>query len=238
MTIPAEQKVSKSTEIGFNLENKVYVWELPVRVFHWINAICILILFLTGLLIGSGYVGAFATEDPATSMAMIMVIISHYITAIIFTINLLVRLYWVAKGNDYAKSNPFTRTFWKGVWETTKFYLFLDNKKEHKLGHNELAQLSYWIFIGAGSIMMILSGYFLLTEPNRNSIIGLITGWIPQIFGLSSVTIRSMHHLLSWGIVIFTLIHIYMALRESWLNKNGTMTSIFTGFKTENHDNL
>ena len=32
---------------------RVYVWQLPVRLYHWINALCILVLFLTGLYIAT-----------------------------------------------------------------------------------------------------------------------------------------------------------------------------------------
>ena len=32
---------------------RIYVWELPVRIYHWTNAICILILIVTGYVIGN-----------------------------------------------------------------------------------------------------------------------------------------------------------------------------------------
>ncbi len=31
---------------------EVYVWELPVRIFHWVNATVIVVLCITGYLIG------------------------------------------------------------------------------------------------------------------------------------------------------------------------------------------
>ncbi len=31
---------------------RVYVWEIPVRFYHWLNALCILVLCVTGYLIG------------------------------------------------------------------------------------------------------------------------------------------------------------------------------------------
>ena len=31
---------------------RVFVWQLPVRFFHWINAFCIVALGVTGYLIG------------------------------------------------------------------------------------------------------------------------------------------------------------------------------------------
>ena len=30
---------------------EVYVWELPVRIYHWLNALCIVILCITGFII-------------------------------------------------------------------------------------------------------------------------------------------------------------------------------------------
>ena len=32
---------------------EVYVWELPVRIYHWVNALCIVILCVTGFIIAS-----------------------------------------------------------------------------------------------------------------------------------------------------------------------------------------
>ena len=32
---------------------RVYVWELPVRIYHWLNALSIVVLIITGYLIGN-----------------------------------------------------------------------------------------------------------------------------------------------------------------------------------------
>lgn len=32
---------------------EVYVWELPVRIYHWLNALCIVILCITGFIIAA-----------------------------------------------------------------------------------------------------------------------------------------------------------------------------------------
>ena len=36
-----------------HLLRRVFVWELPVRYYHWINALCILALIATGIIIGN-----------------------------------------------------------------------------------------------------------------------------------------------------------------------------------------
>ena len=43
-TVPAKQPVEY---------RRVYVWELPVRVYHWINAVALVTLCVTGYLIGA-----------------------------------------------------------------------------------------------------------------------------------------------------------------------------------------
>ncbi|RSK27296.1 Ni/Fe-hydrogenase, b-type cytochrome subunit [Bacillus sp. HMF5848] len=212
---------------------KVYVWELPVRVFHWINAACIVILMLTGIYIANPFFGSTIQEEAYYSFVMGWARYIHFFTAFLFTLNLLVRWYWVAVGNQYATSNPLKKGFWKETWETLKFYLFLKNEKPHYVGHNPLAQLSYWIFIGIGSLIIMFTGYYLLFEPQLESWLGKLFIWVPYLFGGDSFTIRSWHHLVAWGFMIFMIIHIYMAWREDYLQRNGTMSSIITGYKTE-----
>ncbi|WP_412890008.1 Ni/Fe-hydrogenase, b-type cytochrome subunit [Bacillus sp. 1P06AnD] len=211
---------------------KVYVWELPVRVFHWINAAAIILLMITGIYIGNPFVGANTQEEAYFSYLMGWARYVHFFSAFVFTANLLIRWYWMYKGNKYATSNLFRKVFWKEVWETTKFYLFMKNKKPHYVGHNPLAQLSYWIIMVGGSIVMILTGYYLYFEPQPESFLGKLFSWVPYIFG-DSFAIRSWHHLMAWGFMVFMVAHIYLSFREDYLQRNGTMSSIFTGFKTE-----
>lgn len=212
---------------------KMYVWELPVRIFHWVNAGSIMILMLTGIYIGNPFASASIQEDAYYSFLMGWARYIHFFTAFVFSINLLVRFYWVAQGNKYAKSNPLRKVFWHGIFETTKYYLFWKNNKKHYIGHNPLAELSYWIFIGMGSIIMILTGYYLYFEPQFESGWGNLFIWVGKLFGGDSFTVRSWHHLVSWGFMVFIVVHVYMSFREDWLSKNGTMSSIFTGYKTE-----
>ena len=41
---------------------RVYVWELPVRAYHWINAVALVLLCVTGYLIGAPIGGVYASE--------------------------------------------------------------------------------------------------------------------------------------------------------------------------------
>jgi Ni/Fe-hydrogenase 1 B-type cytochrome subunit len=214
-------------------EVKVYVWELPVRIFHWMNMLAIILLMVTGIYIGKPFASAGIPGEAYYSNLMGWMRYIHFFAAFLFTINLLYRLFWAAIGNKFSKSNPFRWIFWKEVWETIKFYLFLKNKKPHYVGHNPLAQLSYWIFIFFGSWILMLTGYYMYFEPQPESFWGKLFSWVPYLFGNDSYTVRSWHHLMAWGIMLFIVIHVYMAFRDDYLERNGSISSMVTGYKTE-----
>lgn len=212
---------------------KVYVWELPVRIFHWINALAIVLLMLTGIYIGNPFLSSTVPEEAYYSYVMGWVRYIHFFSAFLFTLNLIVRLYWAIKGNKYTTVNPFKSAFWKGLFETLKYYLFMKNKKPHYIGHNPLAQFSYLIIIGFGSVIMVLTGFYLYAEPQPESFLGQMFAWVPVLFGDTSYSIRSWHHVVAWFFIIFIVVHVYMAIRDDYMHRNGTLSSIFTGYKTE-----
>lgn len=211
----------------------VYVWQLPVRVFHWINALCIVALFATGLYIGNPFGSPTVPEEAYYSFFMGWARYIHFIAAFLFTANLLVRGYWLIVGNKYSRPNPLRREFWMGMLETIKSYLFLKNKKPHYVGHNPLAEMGYMIFIGLGSVLMVLTGYVMYLEPQWESAAGTAFSWVARLLGGDSFGIRSLHHFVAWGFAIFVPIHIYMAIREDWMSRNATISSIITGYKYE-----
>ncbi|CEG27555.1 Ni/Fe-hydrogenase, b-type cytochrome subunit [Bacillus sp. B-jedd] len=220
------------TPIG-NEPVKVYVWELPVRIFHWVNMLAILLLMGTGIYIGKPFVAASIHEEAYYSYLMGWARYIHFFSAFLFTVNLIFRLYWAFRGNKFATSNPFRLIFWKETVETVKFYLFQKNKKPHYAGHNPLAQLSYWIFIGLGSWIVMLTGFYMYFEPQFNSFWGSLFTWVAHVFGGDSFSVRSWHHLTAWGFMVFTVIHVYMAFRDDYLERNGSVSSMITGYKVE-----
>lgn len=224
---------SEHESLHARLIHSIYVWEAPIRIFHWLNAASIMILMFTGIYIGHPFFTPENSGDAYSHFFMGWVRDVHFFTAFVFTANLIYRFYWTFKGNHYAKSQILQKSFWLGLIEVIKGYLFLPNHKPHYIGHNPLAQLSYWIFIGVGSVIMVFTGYFLLFQPQPDSIYGKSFAWVLFVFGGNDYQVRSWHHLVAWGFMMFVVVHVYMSIREDWLSRNGTMSSIFTGYKFE-----
>jgi Ni/Fe-hydrogenase 1 B-type cytochrome subunit len=80
---------------------RVYVWEIPIRVYHWLNALCILMLCVTGYMIGQPLAiqqGAEAWQSYWFGTVRFV----HFVAAYVFFFNFLFRIYWSFAGNRYA----------------------------------------------------------------------------------------------------------------------------------------
>jgi len=119
---------------------RLYVWQIPVRVTHWITALSILVLSLTGIYIASPFV----VPDGGSFMTSVRFI--HVVTAFVFIGSGLVRAYWMFAGNRFARWTAFvptTRKRWGEVLSQTRWYLFLRPHAPKVLGHNALAAATY-----------------------------------------------------------------------------------------------
>ena len=85
---------------------RVYVWELPVRIYHWLNALCVLVLTVTGILIAHPPAFASVTEASFSYWFGINRFI-HFATAYVFFFNFAFRIYWGFVGNQFSDWRNF-----------------------------------------------------------------------------------------------------------------------------------
>ena len=77
----------------------VYVWELPVRLYHWVNALCVVVLCVTGYLIGKPLAHPASRQEASFSYWFGTVRFIHFVAAFVFFFNFLFRIYWGFVGN-------------------------------------------------------------------------------------------------------------------------------------------
>jgi Ni/Fe-hydrogenase 1 B-type cytochrome subunit len=207
-----------------------YVWQWPVRIFHWVNAISVTALFLTGIYIAMPVL--VISGEPAFHFVMGRIREAHFLFAFIFLVNFLWRIYWFYMGNNYARSGfPFV---WRGSWwrdlgRQVMDYLRFERGHVH-LGHNALGGLTYTIFVIALGWAQIGTGLALYSESNPAGIVGKVAGWIIPLAG-GSFQLRMWHHLFAWGFVFFSILHIYIVFYDGQQYKNGLITAIVSGEK-------
>ncbi len=91
------------------LIGRVYVWELPVRFYHWVNAVCVVALSVTGYLIGTPLAVASASEASYSYWFGIIRFI-HFVAAFVFFFNFVFRIYWGFVGNQFAGGTTSSST--------------------------------------------------------------------------------------------------------------------------------
>lgn len=202
----------------------VYVWEFPVRLTHWVNVLAIVVLSATGFYIGNPLLGG-----SVSLMAWVRGI--HRMTAWIFVASLALRTYWAFAGNEWASWRalfPYlTRDGWRAMRRTFLYYTFLRRNPPGGLGHNPLAGVAYSAVVGL-MFLEVLTG-FALQSLGADGWRRAAFGWVFAL--LSYQGVRLLHHLIMWLLLGFAVHHVYSSLLMDAEERNGLMTSIFSGYK-------
>jgi len=207
-----------------------YVWELPVRITHWVNALCLVTLFLTGLYISHPVLAPSGEAYRHFVMGRVRQI--HFAAALIFIVSFLLRIYWFWVGNNYARSGfPFVwrPSWWADLFRQARDYLRLERGHVH-LGHNSLGGITYTICMVGLGWAQIFTGMALYSESKPGGVIDHLFGWVLPLLG-GSLQTHMWHHLFAWGFVFFAIVHVYVVLYDSAQYKNGLITAIISGYK-------
>jgi Ni/Fe-hydrogenase 1 B-type cytochrome subunit len=203
---------------------RVYVWEVPVRLTHWVTVLAILVLSGTGFYIGDPIFGG-----SVSLMAWMRGV--HRITAYVFIAGVMLRTYWAFAGNEWASWRalfPYlTAEGRRQMARTFLYYTFLRRQPPGGLGHNPLAGMAYSAVV-ALMVVEILTG-FALQSLGGGGWRRALFGWIFSLISLQGV--RLVHHMIMWLLLGFAVHHVYSAVLMDLEEKNGLLTSIFTGYK-------
>ncbi len=210
----------------------VYVYEVPIRLWHWINALAIVVLGVTGYLIASPLPSM--GGEAVNHFLMGYIRFMHFAAGYIFAIGLLVRIYWALVGNTHSREiflpPLFDKEWWAGMAYHVRWYIFLEKEPKKYLGHNPLALLAMFIYILI-SFFMLLTGFALYGEGAG------IDSWQSQLFGWvipwlgASQDVHTWHHLGMWGIVVFVIVHMYIAIREDIMSRTTMISTMVNGWR-------
>jgi Ni/Fe-hydrogenase 1 B-type cytochrome subunit len=215
--------------------DRVYIWELPVRLYHWVNVLSLLVLIATGLLIGRPP-ALMSAADASGSYWFGWVRFLHFVAAWVFLFISIVRLYWAFVGNQYARWQNFLpitpklfRSQTRGALAVVKSdILQIQVKPVEFLGHNPLAAWSYAATFAA-TVFQIATGFALYAAMSDSAIAHAFAWIVPAMGGDAAV--RFWHHLATWFFVVFSLIHIYLAVYHDYVEGHGEISSIVSGTK-------
>jgi Ni/Fe-hydrogenase b-type cytochrome subunit len=208
----------------------IYLWGLPLRIGHWVAAICIVVLMVTGFYIGRPF---FSLGDPATYTPFFMgwMRFIHFLAASLVVAVSIWRVYWLFFGNKFESWKalfPVKPKDWRNLFTMGMAYVKIQPEKApHYLGHNPLQQFSYTgMYVVA--LVQVLTGFALYGLSNPGGFFFSLLGWMGTVPG-SWQMVRFIHHVLLWAWAIFIPIHVYLAIRSTILEREGNIGAIFSG---------
>ena len=211
----------------------IYVYEAPVRLWHWVMMVAMFVLAATGYLIGSPppAIGGEAVH----SYFFGYIRMAHFIAAMVFAVFFAVRIYWAIVGNHSSRAifvpPVWSASWWKGLFGQMGYYLFLRRESELWVGHNPLAQIAMFAMYTLGSIFIIVTGLALYAEQwgwgtwQMNAM-----GWVFALFGDPQM-VRTLHHLAMWYLVLFAVVHMYMVFREDIMSGESVIGTMINGIR-------
>jgi Ni/Fe-hydrogenase 1 B-type cytochrome subunit len=218
--------------------NRVYVWEFPVRLYHWINAICVVALIVTGFIIGAPTSIEYADEAYQQYWFGTVRFI-HFVSAFVFFFNFLARIYWGFVGNQFARWHnfiPYTRARWREIWDVLRVDVAQTKLEgEFSCGHNALAGVVYFLSFLV-FLFQAFTGFALYSSMSTSMLPRLFTWAIPLMGG--DMAVRQWHHIFMWFFVVFTIIHVYLVFYHDYVEGRGTTSSMVGGWKFQRADRV
>jgi len=215
-------------------EPAVYVYEAPLRIWHWINALAIVVLVITGYFIGSPL--PTLSGEASDHFLMGYIRFAHFAAAYIFFIGFLGRIYWAFVGNVHARQvflpPIFNREWWDGVWHEVKWYAFIAKEPRKYTGHNPLAVFTMHIMFVWGVVFMIMTGMALYGEGSGYDSwqYTMFSSWVIPLFGQSQ-DVHTWHHAIMWVIICFAIVHVYVAIREDIMSRQSLISTMISGWR-------
>lgn len=207
----------------------VYLWGAPLRAMHWVAGTCIVVLIVTGFYIGRPY---FMTSGEASAhFLMGRVRFVHFTAAAVLVMTGIVRMYWFFAGNRFERLPalfPVTPKNVRRFGRTTKAYFtFRPENEPSVVGHDPLQQYAYTaLYVLA--LVMVVTGFTMYGQSNPGGIIFRTFAWVPPLLG-GLQRVRLIHHVLTWGFIVFAIIHIYFVVRSDYVDRVGRVSSMITG---------
>ena len=212
----------------------VFVYEAPMRLWHWINALAIIVLVLSGLYIAIPILPAM-TGEASENFFMGYMRFAHFAAGYIFAIGFLGRIYWAFAGNEHARHLIIPPLFngqaWGGAWHQLRYYLFLEREQRPCVGANPLDQISTFLMFTLTTVFLILTGFALYAEgAGQGSWQDTAFGWLIPLFG-GSQSVHTWHHVAMWVLICYIILHLYMVIRQDIMSRQSYVSTMISGYR-------
>jgi cytochrome b len=179
----------------------IRVWDLPVRVFHWLLVVLVALAWVSGEAEGSGFV-------------------VHQLAGYGVLVAIVFRVLWGFMGSRHARFSDFLRP-WRVVWDYAKRLAALSPPRS--LGHNPLGGWMILLLLGTLAVLVV-TGLFAGEEGLGGPLRGTVSPSMAE--GLAEV-----HEGLTVFLLVLIGIHVAGVGADSLLTRDNLVWAMLTGRK-------
>ncbi len=183
--------------------NAVRIWDLPVRLFHWLFAASCAVAWLSG--------------DDARYTDL------HLFAGYLALGLVLFRIGWGFIGGHYARFNQFVRGPAAVLDHLRQLF---DSSRHHQPGHNPAGALAILVML-ALVLLLGVTGLIVLGGEEGG---GPLAGVFKIAEG---VAVHRWHDGLAWALLAVVVLHLAGVVLESLLQRQNLLRSMVTGLKME-----
>jgi Ni/Fe-hydrogenase 1 B-type cytochrome subunit len=220
--------VAKECEIEREIEFSAgYRWQ------HWIRAISIVVLTITGFYIAVPFITPTPNPEP-TNFMYALFRSWHIIFGFVMTWVIFYKSYLFLFGRKHKMERDAIKDIINPkIWmQQIGYYLFISKHPKLSGVYNPVQFMAYAGFY-VMMFLLIITGFILYVHVYHDGLGGLLYDPMMSLEvmmgGLAMV--REIHHITMWGVILFVLAHVYMAVFNAVYGKEGAMDAIFSGLK-------
>ncbi|WP_104747595.1 Ni/Fe-hydrogenase, b-type cytochrome subunit [Helicobacter cetorum] len=203
-----------------------------VRFFHWVRAISIFMLIATGFYI------AYPFLQPKSSFYKEMYFLQAYIRSFHVMFGFLLisalffRIYLFFSKESSIERKSFSQVLSLKAWiNQMKAYFLISDRPITKGAYNPIQFVAYFTLI-ALMVLMSLSGvvlYYNVYHAGLGAFLESAFKWFEVLCG-GLANVRFIHHLATWGFILFVPVHIYMIFFHSIRYKSAGADAMINGY--------
>ncbi len=212
-----------------------YEFSSGLRWTHWIRAFSIFALTVTGFYIAYVFISPETSKEPILFLNAEMRMWHQIIGFLLIAITLYKTFLFLFDIMSKKERISFWDFISPKIWiQQIKYYLFMGEHPKIRGVYNPLQFVAY-IGLYAMVYAVCITGLILYVHVYHEGLGGFLYDYMRPLEALMGglANVREIHHIAMWGILIFTLVHVYMAVFNSIMGREGSIDSIVSGLRFE-----
>ncbi len=210
-----------------------YEFSLGARWTHWIRAFAIFVLTFTGLYLAYVFISPEPTNKPVIFLNAKFRMWHEIFGFVLIAVTIFKTYLFLIDKESRKERVSLLDVINPLVWfRQIKYYLFLGEHPQLRGAYNPIQFVAY-VGMYLMVILVCVTGMVLYVHVYHDGIGGFMYEYMRpfevMMGGLANV--RQIHHIAMWGILLFVPVHIYMAIFNSIMSREGAIDSMVSGYK-------